>query len=535
MKPAGQTDQDGRTLPPRILVVDDDRLIRALVRRHLPSEYEVTECGDAESAYRAAQARTHDAALVDVEMPGMDGFALCRQLCANPLSADMPVIMVTAKSGIEDLERGFEAGATDYIRKPFNPRELHARVRNAVELKLRRDSSRRWQERIAHDLAMAGALQRRLLSPRPLLRPDLRVFTAYQPSIEVGGDLFDMIPLPDGRIALYVGDVAGHGVGAALAGTFLKASLVELLHRHVGAGPSRIANELHHQFVELLRTPSLYATLFLAFIDPATRRWRCLNCGHPDPVFVGVESTGTDLPGGPPVGFALAPANPFGEKDESEFVVEDGAAVLLVTDGLLEARCEADPGLSPREVLGQLVRTWQAERGSPAMEFLLSSLQGAGFFLKADDCTAMLVEHVAPREVVFEEEILPFTTVSLTRLAARMEEHLLLRDWPEEAAWAAHLLLVEHGANVLEHGNPPAGSSLLVQVRAMPHALEILVEDQGTAWDYEMPPGEAPDAQAPSGRGLLMIRRIASYMACHRAEDRNFSLFGIRKEWTMAQ
>ena len=145
---------------PRVLLVDDDPLGRMLVRQHLPPGYAVTECADAESALRAARAAPHDLALVDVLLPGLDGFALCRQLKSDPLTADTPVIVVTAMTGIEDLERGFEAGATDYVRKPFNPRELAARVRTAVELKQQGDDIRRWNERVTRDLALAGRLAR---------------------------------------------------------------------------------------------------------------------------------------------------------------------------------------------------------------------------------------------------------------------------------------------------------------------------------------------------------------------------------------
>ena len=172
---------------PRVLIVDDEAMGRRLMRQHLPAGYQVTECADAESALRAVRGSQHDVALVDVLLPGLDGFALCRQLKGDPLTADMPVIVVTAKSGIEDLEQGFEAGATDYVRKPFNPRELTARVRNAVELKQRGDSIRRWNERVARDLALAGALQRSLLAPRPYLTEGMHIHTAYQSSIEVGG------------------------------------------------------------------------------------------------------------------------------------------------------------------------------------------------------------------------------------------------------------------------------------------------------------------------------------------------------------
>ena len=116
-----------------VLVVDDEPLGRRLIRQHVAAlGCTVRECATGEEALASALARPPDVALVDVQLPGINGFEVCRQLTADLRTADTPVIVVTARAGIEDLEAGFEAGATDYIRKPFNPRELVARVRSIL-------------------------------------------------------------------------------------------------------------------------------------------------------------------------------------------------------------------------------------------------------------------------------------------------------------------------------------------------------------------------------------------------------------------
>lgn len=518
---------------PRVLLVDDEPLGRLLVRQHLPADYQVTECADAESALRAVRTCQHDVALVDVLLPGLDGFGLCRLLKHDPLTADMPVIVVTAKSGIEDLERGFEAGATDYVRKPFNPRELVARVRTAVALKQQGDDIRRWNERVASDLALAGALQRSLLAPRPFLRERLRIHTAYQPSTEVGGDFFDMLPLPEGRLAVYVGDVAGHGVGAAIAATLLKVSLANLLRQHVGARPARIANDLHRIFLNQFRTPGLYATLFLAIVEPDRRYWRCLNCGHPPPIVLAPPGRmGCDLGqrGGPPVGLCLAGDRPFREEDELAIELPDDLAILLVTDGLLEAENPDRPDVSTRETLTGLVEAWQQTRHGPPMPTILGGMRQAGFVLASDDCTALLVEQVPADQIVFRGEV-PLTSHNLTTLAADLEQALLATGWPEASRWATHLLLIEHGANVLKHGRPDASAHLSVEAWCGRDALELLVRDGGQPWTYEDAPAADPGDYDEHGRGLAMIRRIATYVASHRDGDENVNLFGVLRNW----
>lgn len=517
----------------RVLLVDDEPLGRMLARQHLPPGYEVTECADAETALRTARSTSHDVALVDVQLPGLDGFQLCRLLKRDPLTAEMPVIVVTARSGIEDLERGFEAGATDYVRKPFNPRELAARVRNAVELKQRGDSIRRWHARLAEDLALAGALQHNLLSPRPFLHERLRIHTAYQSSLDVGGDLFDMVTMRDGRFAVYVGDVAGHGVGAAIASTLLKVSLGDLLRTHVGAGPASIANELHRIFLKQLRTPGLYATLFLALIDPVRKHWQCLNCGHPAPIVIAPESlTRHDFEsrGGVPVGLSLAGDAPFRTADEIHLELPGEVMVLMATDGLLDAENAAHPEASTRLTLAELIADWRRRRHVAPMPALIEGMQQAGFRLDNDDCTALLVEQVPESEILLDAAR-PATLEGVMDLAHELETALRGASWPEESIWAAHLLLVEHGVNAVRHGRPSSGSWVAVQARLGTESLELLVRDSGQPWSYDEAPVVEARAREEHGRGVMMIRRIASYLASHRDGHENVALFGLPRNW----
>jgi anti-sigma regulatory factor (Ser/Thr protein kinase) len=166
------------------------------------------------------------------------------------------------------------------------------------------------------------------------------------------------------------------------------------------------------------------------------------------------------------------------------------------------------------------------------MAFIMDGMRQAGFQLGQDDCTAMLVEQIPRGEIVFTGTT-PVCAEHITALAADMERALTARAWPEPSLWAAHLLLIEHGANVLRHGQCSAGGSLTVQVRCLDCALELLITDNGQPWKYEEAPAIEPEAMAQHGRGLMMIRRISSYLASHRNGDRNVNLFGILRNWTV--
>ena len=112
-----------------ILVADDDDDIRALVVYRLSrAGYEVVEARDGEEALALALERVPALAVLDVMMPKLDGYELTRRLRANEATSRIPVILLTARSQEQDVRQGFEAGADDYIRKPFSPDELRARV-----------------------------------------------------------------------------------------------------------------------------------------------------------------------------------------------------------------------------------------------------------------------------------------------------------------------------------------------------------------------------------------------------------------------
>lgn len=111
----------------RVLTVEDDERIRLSVKLALEEEgWEVDEAASGEDAIAAFHRKPADVVLIDIMLPGIDGFELCRALRK---SSDVPVVMVTARSDTHDVVAGLEAGADDYLTKPFAPKELSARIR----------------------------------------------------------------------------------------------------------------------------------------------------------------------------------------------------------------------------------------------------------------------------------------------------------------------------------------------------------------------------------------------------------------------
>jgi two-component system cell cycle response regulator len=122
-------------MKPVILIADDDPTNVRMLGELLKNEYDIYIAGDGTEAVKLAKEIIPDLILLDVMMPGLDGYAVCRLLRGNGATAEIPVIFVTARNNADDIVRGFEAGGMDYIAKPFYPQELYARIKTHIDLK----------------------------------------------------------------------------------------------------------------------------------------------------------------------------------------------------------------------------------------------------------------------------------------------------------------------------------------------------------------------------------------------------------------
>lgn len=123
-----------------ILIVDDIGKNIQLLAKILTSEgYDISYATDGQQALKMVETENYDLILLDIMMPGMDGFEVCHLIKMNPAKKDIPIIFLTARTQSQDIVQGFEKGAVDYITKPFNTSELIARVANHLELKRAKD------------------------------------------------------------------------------------------------------------------------------------------------------------------------------------------------------------------------------------------------------------------------------------------------------------------------------------------------------------------------------------------------------------
>jgi len=146
----------------RVLIVDDQRLNVQLLTDILKDHYDLAIASDGERAVEICERRPPDLVLLDVQMPGMDGYEVCRRLKANAATREIPVIFVTARDGVEDQIRGLDAGAVDFITKPVHAPIVRARTRTHILLKQHADRLRE----LALTDTLTGVANRRAFDDR---------------------------------------------------------------------------------------------------------------------------------------------------------------------------------------------------------------------------------------------------------------------------------------------------------------------------------------------------------------------------------
>ncbi|HET6681457.1 MAG TPA: response regulator [Gemmatimonadaceae bacterium] len=176
-----------------LLFADDNEDMRRMLRDLLKSSgHEVGLASDGVSVLQAMNDREPDLMILDHAMPGMSGFDVCRRVKENPFTSRIPVLMLTAQAGVESKVEGFAAGADDYLAKPFDPRELRARVNNLLRL-VQREGDRNPTSGLPGGCAIEREIERRAMAGHPfgVCYLDLDHFKAFADSF--GFNIADMV------------------------------------------------------------------------------------------------------------------------------------------------------------------------------------------------------------------------------------------------------------------------------------------------------------------------------------------------------
>jgi serine phosphatase RsbU (regulator of sigma subunit) len=331
-----------RGQPAGILVVDDTPAnLQVLAGMLKDRGYKVRPVPSGKLALLAAQRDPPDLILLDINMPEMNGYEVCEHLKADDTLKGVPVIFISALTEPLDKVKAFAIGGVDYLTKPFQMEELHARVE--THLKLRRlqieqeEYSRRLElarERLKLDLEWARRVQRGFLPQQMPEVAGYEFFRYYESAFEVGGDYYDFIPLPQQRMAVLLGDVAGKGVVAALlmAKLCADARFCMLTEPDPAAAITRLNFLMNHPGID-----DRFVTLVAAILDPGNHTVTLVNAGHPPPlIYHGATRTVGDAISNEVAGFPLGVVDGF-EYASCQVSLEPGDSILAFTDGVTEA------------------------------------------------------------------------------------------------------------------------------------------------------------------------------------------------------
>ncbi|MBC1237505.1 PP2C family protein-serine/threonine phosphatase [Nostoc sp. 2RC] len=337
----------------KILVIDDDPTVRAVLKSTLKKQgYDVTVASNGEEGIIQAQLLHPALIICDWMMSQLDGLEVCRRIRSTPELATTFFILLTARGAArgeeDDRVRGLDAGADEFISKPIEMNELKARVRAGLRLhQLNQDlqSKKQALEQLNQDLrtqkqiletelAQAADYVRSLL-PSPLVGT-VTTENLFIPSAQLGGDCFGHNWIDEDRLAIYLLDVSGHGVGSAL----LSVSVLNVLRSQSLPNtnfcqPNEVLKALNHAF-QMRKHGDKYFTIWYGVYHRLKRQLIYANAGHPPALLLSSSSreniqvqqlTSLDLP----IGFL-----PDVDFKNAVFEVQENSILYIFSDGIYE-------------------------------------------------------------------------------------------------------------------------------------------------------------------------------------------------------
>ena len=270
-----------------ILVIDDDPIIRRILQRMLQSQgYRVAIAETAADGLEQALAITPPVILCDWRLPGsIDGLEICRRLKEHPDLSMSSFLLITAHAETASRVEALEAGADDLLMKPSDTAELNARVKSGLRLSQLTRDLKEQKQYLENELAEAASYVQSLL-PRDTDKPPVKIQTRFLPSQQLGGDCFDFYWLDPDYLVMYLLDVSGHGLGAALLST----SVLNVLRSQSLPGtnfyrPDKVLESLNNMF-QMTDQNEKYFTIWYGVYNRVNRQLMYASAGHPPAVLL---------------------------------------------------------------------------------------------------------------------------------------------------------------------------------------------------------------------------------------------------------
>ncbi|MDH3860164.1 MAG: SpoIIE family protein phosphatase [Gammaproteobacteria bacterium] len=517
---------------PVVLAVDDTPENLDVVKGVLASEYSVRAATSGKMALKIVEKQVPDLILLDIMMPEMDGYEVCRRLKENPETSQIPVIFLTAMDQTTDEAQGFDLGAADYITKPVNPPILKARVATHVALKRSMDELadayrliKRHSERMEQELSVGHEIQMSMVPAAFPAYPDRDEFSLHamlKPAREVGGDFYDFFLIDDDHLCLVVGDVSGKGVPAALFMAVTKTMIKS--HAIDDQSPASIVTRVNDN-LSADNPASMFVTLFLAIVNTRTGEFCFTNAGHNPPYVCDANSgvTVMDQRHGPVLGAVEGVAF----KEDSRSLCE-GDQLFVFTDGVTEAmnpdnHLYSDPRLeallakaadAPEQLIGQVVA--DVERFADGAD-------------QADDITVLAyrVDHLQDIEAAATIRLVAKSELpEIERINREFAEFGQSCNIPADAIQRICIALDDLLNNVISYGfQDDEKHEIEIDVTKTDTAVQITVSDDGVPFNPFDRVGPditlSLEERAIGGLGVLLVTELMDKYQYQRHQGRN--------------
>ncbi len=345
-------DDDNKIKKPLILIVDDiTRNLQVLGTILYGEGFEVALADNGFQALEILANDKPDLILLDIMMPEIDGYEVCRRIVNNPETKEIPVIFLTAKAESEDIVKGFAAGGVDYITKPFKKEELLARIKIHIELKKSKETvkdkireievineelrasnkEREHYFRVIHtELDLAANYVRSML-PEELKEPPIITEWLFIPSARLGGDSFGYHWLDDENFVFYLLDVCGHGIGS----TLMSMSAINTIKFQTLSvdfkDPKQVFASLNNAF-DMIKHNDLYFSIWYGVFNIKTRELVYSSAGHPPAILISEDNELIELQTRN-LYIGTIPKRTF---ISNQIILPKNSRILLYSDGVFE-------------------------------------------------------------------------------------------------------------------------------------------------------------------------------------------------------
>lgn len=319
----------------KVLIVDDEPInLQVLVNNLSLEDYAITQASNGDEAIALInQGFKPDIILLDVMMPKMTGYEVTRKLRERFNPTELPILLLTARTQVQDIVTGLKMGANDYLTKPIAKDELLARMQTQLNLcRLTAENMR-----LSAEIEITKQLQQMILPTEAELNSieDLEIAGFMEPADEVGGDYYDILQHPHG-IKIGIGDVTGHGLESGVL-MLMTQTAVRTLHQSQETDPVRFLDVLNHTIYDNLQRFNSERNLTLAILDYSDGVLT-ISGQHEEIIIVRTDGEVERIDTinlGFPIGLDLGIADFI---NQEQVKLYSGDVIVLYTDGITEAQ-----------------------------------------------------------------------------------------------------------------------------------------------------------------------------------------------------